>query len=186
MTTTGTKHTTKTKKEEVVTEDFHVNAQEVVDKVKELVRAGNVRRIALRNEEGKTLLEIPLTVGVVGAALLPVWAAIGSVAALAANLTIVVERKKDEKKAEPVSVIETARENVAKTAGSAKKGVASSARVTKKNVDQAARTTKKSVDRVAKTTKRGVDRAAKVTKDSVSRVAEFTEAGLDRVAEISA
>jgi hypothetical protein len=73
-------------------EEFQVTGDAVIAKIKELVHAGNVRRIIIKNEEGKTLIEIPLTVGVVGAVLLPVWAAIGAIAALAANLTIVVEK----------------------------------------------------------------------------------------------
>jgi hypothetical protein len=78
--------------ESVRREEFQVSGDAVVAKIRELVHAGNVRRIIIKNEEGKTLMEIPLTVGVVGAVLLPVWAAIGAVAALAANLTIVVEK----------------------------------------------------------------------------------------------
>lgn len=75
------------------TEQFKVSGQDVVNKIKELVHQGNIRKIVLKNEQGKTLVEFPLTVGVVGAALLPVWAAIGAVAALVANLTIVVEKQ---------------------------------------------------------------------------------------------
>jgi hypothetical protein len=56
------------------------------------VREGNVRRITIKNEEGRSLIEIPLTIGVIGTVLLPVWAAIGAIAALVANLTIAVER----------------------------------------------------------------------------------------------
>jgi hypothetical protein len=74
-------------------EEFKVSGEDVLKKVKELVKAGNVRRIIIKNEEGKTLVEFPLTIGVVGAALLPVWAAIGAVAALVANCTIVVEKR---------------------------------------------------------------------------------------------
>jgi hypothetical protein len=73
-------------------EEFQVTGEDVIAKIKEIVHAGNVRRITIKNEEGRTLIEIPLTVGVVGAVLLPVWAAIGAIAALAANLTIVVEK----------------------------------------------------------------------------------------------
>ena len=73
-------------------EEYRLTGDAVLAKVKELLHAGNVRRITLKNEEGKTLIEIPLTVGVVGAMLLPVWAAVGAIAALAANLTIVVEK----------------------------------------------------------------------------------------------
>lgn len=78
--------------EKIRVEEFHLDGEAVVSKVKSLVREGNIRRIALKNEEGKTLFEIPLTAGVVGAALLPIWAALGAVAAMAAKLTIAVER----------------------------------------------------------------------------------------------
>jgi hypothetical protein len=73
-------------------EEFQVNGDQLVAKVKEIVHEGNIRRIIIKDEEGLTLIEVPLTLGVVGAVLLPVWAAIGAIAALAANLTIVVER----------------------------------------------------------------------------------------------
>jgi hypothetical protein len=78
--------------EKTRTDEFTVSGDAVVSKIREIVEAGNVRRIAIRNEEGRTLIEIPLTIGVVGAVLLPVWAAIGAIAALVANLRIVVER----------------------------------------------------------------------------------------------
>lgn len=73
-------------------EEFRVSGEAVLAKVKELVREGNVRRITIKNDDGRTLIEIPLTLGVIGTVLLPVWAAIGAIAALAANLTIAVER----------------------------------------------------------------------------------------------
>lgn len=78
--------------EKVRKEEFQVTGDAVVAKIKELIHEGNVRRITIKNEDGKTLIEIPLTLGVVGAILLPVWAAIGAIAALVANMTIVVER----------------------------------------------------------------------------------------------
>jgi hypothetical protein len=84
--------TESTPKDEVRTEEIHVSGDALVAKIKELVNQGNIRRIILKNEEGKTLVEIPLTVGVDGALLLPVWAAIGAIAALAVNLTITVEK----------------------------------------------------------------------------------------------
>jgi len=56
------------------------------------VHEGNIRRITIKNEEGKTLIEIPLTLGVIGAVLLPVWAAVGAIAALVTDCTIVVEK----------------------------------------------------------------------------------------------
>jgi len=73
-------------------EQFRVTGDKVVSTIKDLLHEGNIRRITLKNDEGKILFEIPLTVGVVGAVLFPVWAAIGAVAALAANLIIVVEK----------------------------------------------------------------------------------------------
>jgi Flp pilus assembly pilin Flp len=74
-------------------QEFTVNGDQVVATVKELVREGNVRRLIIKNEQGATLIEIPLTFGVIGAALLPVFAAIGALAALATRCTIVVERE---------------------------------------------------------------------------------------------
>lgn len=82
------------------TEEFKLSGAELVGKVKEIFHEGNVRRIILKDESGKTFMEIPLTVGVVGAVFAPVLAAIGAVAALASSLTIVVEKTvdKDEEK----------------------------------------------------------------------------------------
>ena len=77
------------------TEEFILSGDAVVGKIQELVHQGNIRRIILKNEEGQILIEIPLTLGVVGAVLMPVWAAIGAIAALAANLKIVIERVDD-------------------------------------------------------------------------------------------
>src|SRR5258708_4316412 len=74
------------------TEEFTLRGEAVVAKIKELVHEGNIRRIIIKDESGQTLIEIPLTLGVVGAVLLPVWAAIGAIAALAVNLTIIIER----------------------------------------------------------------------------------------------
>jgi Domain of unknown function (DUF4342) len=74
------------------TEEFKLNGELLLTKLKELVHEGNIRRITIKNDEGHTLIEIPLTLGVVGALLLPVVAAIGTIGALAASLTIVVER----------------------------------------------------------------------------------------------
>jgi len=76
-------------------EEFRATGGEILDKIKEILHEGNVRRIILKDEKGKTFLEIPLTVGVVGALVAPVLAAVGAVAALASNLTIVVEKIED-------------------------------------------------------------------------------------------
>ena len=79
-------------KSESKREEFKVTGDVVIAKLKEILHEGNIRRITIKNEEGKTLIEIPLTLGVAGALLVPVWAAVGAIAALAAHLTIVVEK----------------------------------------------------------------------------------------------
>jgi len=74
-------------------EEFRVSGEEVMKKVRELIAEGNARRIIIKNEKGEIIVEIPLTVGTIGALLVPTLAAIGAVAALVTNCTIVVERK---------------------------------------------------------------------------------------------
>jgi hypothetical protein len=78
--------------EKVSYEEFSINGEYLVTKIKALLHEGNIRRITIKDDQKRTLVEIPLTLGVVGALLLPVWAAIGAIAALASNLTIIVER----------------------------------------------------------------------------------------------
>jgi hypothetical protein len=73
-------------------EEFKVRGKDLVDKVKSLIHEGNVRRIILKDEKGQTFLEIPLTVAAVGAIAAPLLAALGALAALVANFTLVVER----------------------------------------------------------------------------------------------
>lgn len=80
------------KDEKTRTEEFKLNGGEIINKIKELIHEGNIRRIILKDEAGKTFLEIPLTVGLVGAAFAPVLAAIGAIAALVTKMTIVVEK----------------------------------------------------------------------------------------------
>lgn len=76
----------------VHTEEHKVSGERLLSRVKELVHEGNIRRITIKNDEGRTLLEIPLTVGVVGAVLVPVFVAVGAIAALAADYTLEVEK----------------------------------------------------------------------------------------------
>lgn len=76
-------------------EECHVRAEALVAKVKQLVHEGNVRHLVIRSSNGRTMVEIPLTVGAVGVLLAPVWLAVGAVAALAADCTILVERCAD-------------------------------------------------------------------------------------------
>jgi len=78
--------------EQVRYEEFKVDGDKLIAKIKEILHEGNIRRIIVKNEKDQTLVEIPLTFGVVGALLLPVWAALGAIAALAVNFTIVVEK----------------------------------------------------------------------------------------------
>lgn len=78
--------------EKVRTEEFQVKGEEIVSKIKELLHEGNIRRVIIKNESGRTLIDIPLTIGVVGALLVPQLAAIGAIAALLSHGTIVVEK----------------------------------------------------------------------------------------------
>jgi len=75
------------------TEEFRVNGEELLAKIKELIHAGNIRRIIIKNRDGKTMIEFPLTIGVVGAVLAPTLAAVGAIAALIGEATVVVEKK---------------------------------------------------------------------------------------------
>jgi hypothetical protein len=77
----------------VVKEEFSVSADNLIEKVKELLHEGNVTRIIVKDEKGKVLLEIPATVGVIGVVLAPWLAALGVIAALATNCRMVVERR---------------------------------------------------------------------------------------------
>jgi len=74
------------------TEEHKVSGKQLLERVKQLIHEGNVRKIIIKNDQGRSLLEIPLTMGLAGAVFLPVFAAVGTIAALASNYTIVVER----------------------------------------------------------------------------------------------
>ncbi|MGB1841187.1 MAG: DUF4342 domain-containing protein [Longimicrobiales bacterium] len=77
-------------------EEFKVKGDQVVTKLKELLHEGNVRHIVIKNDEGKVLIEFPVTIGLAGALLLPVWAAVGAIAAMVTNCTIEVERTDED------------------------------------------------------------------------------------------
>ena len=77
-------------------EEFEVLGSELVDRVKALVREGNVRRVMVKDQDGRILMEFPLTVGVIGAVLAPILAALGAIAALAMRYTLIVERRPEE------------------------------------------------------------------------------------------
>lgn len=71
---------------------FQVKGEDLIKKVNELINEGNIRNISIIDKKGKTLIILPLTVGVVGAVLAPALAAIGAIAALVTDCTIKVER----------------------------------------------------------------------------------------------
>ncbi|SYZ73431.1 conserved hypothetical protein [Candidatus Zixiibacteriota bacterium] len=81
--------------EKTFTEEIKVSGGQLVETVKRLLHEANIRRIIIKNEKGESLLEIPVTIASVGALLLPVAAALGALAALVANCTIVVVKKAD-------------------------------------------------------------------------------------------
>lgn len=74
-------------------EEFKVSGHEIVAKIKELVKEGNARKIIIKNDKDRVMLEIPLALGAVGALIAPVLAAVGAAAALISKCTIVVEKK---------------------------------------------------------------------------------------------
>jgi hypothetical protein len=74
------------------TEEFRVEGEKLITRIKELFHEGNIRRIIIKDKEGKTVMEIPMTIGVVGVLLAPQLAAIGAIAALISEATIVVEK----------------------------------------------------------------------------------------------
>ena len=80
-------------KEATHKEEFKITGEQLVSEIKRLINEGNVRRIVIKQGD-KTLIEIPLTLGVIGVLLVPVWAAIGAIAALVTECTIVVEKTK--------------------------------------------------------------------------------------------
>jgi len=69
------------------------NVDKIIAKIEELIHEGNVRRVVIKDARGATIIEAPLTFGIFGVALLPLWAAIAAIAAIAADFTLQVERK---------------------------------------------------------------------------------------------
>lgn len=77
-------------------EGFRVTGDRVVATIKELIHEGNVRHVVIKNDEGRTLIEFPVSIGLAGAVLLPVWAGVGAIAAMVTHCTIEVERTADD------------------------------------------------------------------------------------------
>ena len=78
--------------EKVHSEEFRVNGEELIAKIKQLIHESDIRRIIIKDKDGKTVMEIPLTIGVVGVLLAPTLAAVGAIAALLTEATVVVEK----------------------------------------------------------------------------------------------
>jgi hypothetical protein len=83
----------KNEQESTFQEEFKVSGEELLARVKKLIKEGNARRLIIKNEKGKVLIELPLTIGAVGALLAPTLAAVGALAALVTKCTIVVVKK---------------------------------------------------------------------------------------------
>jgi len=84
---------------QVIYEEFKVQGKDLVEKLKALIHEGNIRRIIIKDQDGNTFLEIPLTVAAVGIIAAPVLAAIGAIAALVTDFTIGVEKSMEKSKA---------------------------------------------------------------------------------------
>ena len=74
------------------TEEFKVEGEKLLAKIKELIHKGNIRKVIIKDKEGKTIMEIPMTIGVMGVLIAPQLAAIGAIAALLTEATVVVEK----------------------------------------------------------------------------------------------
>jgi hypothetical protein len=74
-------------------DSYKLKGEEIVSKVKEIIKEGNARRIIIKNEEGKSVMELPVTVGVVSVLVAPYLAAVGALAAVLTNCTVEVERE---------------------------------------------------------------------------------------------
>jgi hypothetical protein len=85
-----------THKEKSNQDTFKVSGDDILTKVKEIIKEGNARRIIIKNDKDETIMEFSLTIGAIGVVLAPLYAAIGTLAALATNCTIIVEKKDTE------------------------------------------------------------------------------------------
>jgi hypothetical protein len=85
-----------TQKEKSNHESFKVSGDEILTKIKEIIKEGNARRIIIKNDKNETIMEFPLTIGAIGVVLAPIFAAVGTLTALATDCTIVVEKRNNE------------------------------------------------------------------------------------------
>lgn len=77
---------------------YKVSADEILSKIKEIIKEGNARRIIIKNDTDETIMEFPLTIGAIGVVLAPIFAAVGALTALATNCTIEVEKRNNDDK----------------------------------------------------------------------------------------
>jgi len=77
-------------------ESFKVTGDEILSKVKEIIKEGNARKIIIKNDKDETIIEFPLTIGAIGVVLAPIFAAVGTLTALATHCTIIVEKRNSE------------------------------------------------------------------------------------------
>jgi hypothetical protein len=117
--------------DQVWTERVKVQADALREKVEELLREGNVRRIIVKNAQGQTVMELPLTIGIVGAVAAPMLAAVGAMAGVAARWSLEIERRESQTPKKSTSKKSSARKSPAKKA-SAKKSTAKKSSSTKK------------------------------------------------------
>jgi hypothetical protein len=85
-----------TQNEQSKHESFKVSGEEILSKVKEIIKEGNARKIIIKNEKDETIIEFPLTIGAIGVVLAPIFAAVGTLAAVATHCTIIVEKRDPE------------------------------------------------------------------------------------------
>jgi len=85
-----------TEKEQTNQESFKVSGENILSKIKEIIKEGNARKVIIKNEKDEILMEFPLTIGAVGVVLAPLFAAVGAIAALVTDCTIVVEKRDKE------------------------------------------------------------------------------------------
>lgn len=86
--------------------EFKVKGKELLKKIEELIHQGNIRKIIIKDEKGRTFIEIPVSIGVIGAVCAPIFAAVGALAGMAANFTIEVIKKGDDHNAVDAEIVE--------------------------------------------------------------------------------
>ena len=86
--------------------EFKVKGKELLKKIEELIREGNIRRIIIKDDKGRTFIEIPVTIGVIGAVCAPILAAVAALAGVVANFTVEVVKKEEEEKTADADIVE--------------------------------------------------------------------------------